>query len=529
MTKVLVVNEFSGLSTGYSVYGRELLKRLYKKFDVAELATYVSEHEAYGLGIPPWKVYFNSPSKDSPEISSYKSNLTNEFGEFKFHQVCLDFKPDTVIAFRDNWMDSFIDSSPFRNYFNFIWMPTADGTPLNEEWMDTYKRADILLTYSDWSKQLIENQSGNEIKVLSSASPAASHEFKQLDKLALKKQFDLNSMIIGTVMRNQKRKLFPALFEGFRKFLDITNKDALLYCHTSYPDLLGWDLPKLLLYNGLSSKVIFTYVCRACKNWFPALFNDVITGCPRCGNLSAALSSVKHGVDNTQLAQIYNLMDLYVQYSCCEGFGVPLIEAAACGVPVAAINYSAPEDILNKLNGIKLRPKYLQDEVETGRKVAVPDIDNLVDELVTFAALPLGIRMAKGNRTRKLYEQNYNWDKVAQIWSDAINSVPSRNGWNTPKRIIEIPQDYPKNLSNSKFVDWLILNVLQDPSKLGVYFASRLLKQLNYGVINSHMLPSLMDENSVFFHVPPIEFTQKEAYQYCVNMVIKYNHWESQR
>ena len=49
--------------------------------------------------------------------------------------------------------------------------------------------------------------------------------------------------VIGTVMRNQRRKLFPELFEAFGKYLKKTqDKNTYLYCHTSYPDN-GWDLP----------------------------------------------------------------------------------------------------------------------------------------------------------------------------------------------------------------------------------------------------------------------------------------------
>ena len=131
-------------------------------------------------------------------------------------------------------------------------------------------------------------------------------------------------------MRNQKRKLFPDLFEMYRKLLDTSKRDDLfLYCHTSFPDL-GWDIPKLLLRYGISGKVLFTYVCEQCKHAFPAFFSDAKRRCPKCkGN--AFLSNVHNGVSNEFLSNIVNCFDVYLQYANSEGFGLPQVELLPVG------------------------------------------------------------------------------------------------------------------------------------------------------------------------------------------------------
>ena len=87
----------------------------------------------------------------------------------------------------------------------------------------------------------------------------------------------------------------------------------------------------------------------------------------------ATLSNVKNGASYEDLSNIINLFDLYVQYANCEGFGLPQVEAAACGIPVVSTDYSAMESVIRKLEGFPVKPKDLYKELETGCLRAVQD------------------------------------------------------------------------------------------------------------------------------------------------------------
>jgi len=185
-------------------------------------------------------------------------------------------------------------------------------------------------------------------------------------------------------MRNQRRKLYPDLFESFRKFLDMSSDpDTYLYCHTCYPDI-GWDIPKLLKQYGIASRVILTYQCNNCESITPAIYQDIVMECPQCGKHSAQLANVQKGLSCKELANIINLFDLYIQYANSEGFGLPQVEAASCGVPVMAVDYSAMESVIRKIRGVplKLKSRYL--ELETGCYRAVPDNDYTAEQLLKF-------------------------------------------------------------------------------------------------------------------------------------------------
>jgi len=221
---------------------------------------------------------------------------------------------------RDFWMMSHEETSPFRPYYHLVWMPTVDAYPQSRQWIASYAQCDACFTYSNWAGKILTEQSGGKIKWRGSAPPCASKEFQPIwDKDAHKQShgIDPNFKIIGTVMRNQRRKLYPDLFEAFRKFLDQSiDKRFYLYCHTSYPDL-GWDIPELLQENDLSSHVLFTYICHETGKFFPSFFRGPVAQSPFTGRWGSTLSNVKRGLNNVDLAQVYNLFDLYVQYANC--------------------------------------------------------------------------------------------------------------------------------------------------------------------------------------------------------------------
>lgn len=534
-----MVNEASFLSTGYSTYGKEVLTRLHNsgKYEIAELMCYGHPEDTNRV---PWKAYANLPDKNDQEaIHRYNANATNAFGEWRFEEVVLDFQADFVMGITDFWMLEYEQRSPYRHCYRWTIMPTCDSSPQSEQWLDTYSKADGVLSYQDWSGKVLCEQSNNQIKWFGSASPSASEEYQPYpNKAELKSILGLGPdiKVVGTVMRNQRRKLYPDLFKSFRKYLDQTKrKDVYLYCHTSYPDN-GWDIPLLIKQNQLSSKVFFTYVCQSCQHVFPSLFKDAVAPCPKCKQISAGLASVRNGVDTRTLAGIINLFDLCIQYANSEGFGIPMIEAAACAVPVAATDYSAMSDVVRKLDGYPIRLLTTITEPETGCERAVPDNDHLVEIMTDFFNMPEDMRKLKGIQTRKNFEANYSWDKTVAKWMelfDSIPSVPYEEGWGSSPRYhnpIPLDQRIADQTTNRDYARWLILNVLGEPDKINTYFESRIIRDLNYQMHIAGTAGLYYNEESHQFNRPHYQpFNRQVAYDHMVSLCNRRNHYEQLR
>ena len=323
--KILMCNESSLLSTGYSVYGHEVLKRLHEtgKYELAELASY-GYPEDPRISEIPWKYFPVIPPKNQPEIRKiYDSKSSNQWGEYLFDDICAHFKPDIVWDIRDWWNYEFQERSPARKYFYWSIMPTVDSAPQNDNWISTFLNADSVHTYSDWGLEILKKQSNNKIKLQKSAPPGANLEdYKFLDKDKVKQKVGLSPEIflVGTVMRNQQRKLYSDLMEAFRLFLEIAPKEiaekTYLYLHVSYPDV-GWDIPRLLKEHGVSHRTYFTYICQNCNEIYPSFFRDGRAICKFCNTQNAILPNIKFGVPPKVLNEIMGLFDAYVQYSVC--------------------------------------------------------------------------------------------------------------------------------------------------------------------------------------------------------------------
>jgi glycosyltransferase involved in cell wall biosynthesis len=542
--RILFCSEATFLNTGYATYTREILNYLHStgKYELAEMASYGEQDDPRAKSIP-WKFYGVIPNKDTPEEihKQYQSMPTAQFGELAFEPTCLDFKPDIVCDIRDFWMMDFAERSPYRPFFKWCIMPTVDARPQARQWISTYESADACLTYSEWAGEVLKDQSGDKIKYLGISPPSAHSAYKPIEnREELRKAYGINpnAKIIGTVMRNQRRKLYPDLFEAFKLLLDkVEDKsEYMLYCHTSYPDL-GWDIPELLQQYQLSSKVLFTYICGQTNKPFPSLFRGAFTQSPFTGKYGATLSNVKNGVDYEELSNIINMFDLYVQYANCEGFGLPQVEAAACGVPVMATDYSAMESVVRNLGGVPLTPKALYKELETGCFRAVPDNELAAQKFFEFFQQPLSMRRKVGFDTRQKFLEHYQWEKSGKAWEDYFDSVeilPEEKTWKSPPRIKppqQKPDKLPDNVSHETLARWLITEVLCEPERVNSFMEARLIRDLMYQSSTSVTGGMYFNESSVAFDgkMARTPFNFEIAYNHMLSLCNRRNYWEQKR
>jgi len=542
--RILCVTEFSELNTGYSTYTKELLSRMHAtgKYNIAELACYYHPTNGgweRGLAVP-WGLYGNNPSDaNQNEVMQFNSDPHNQFGKWRFDRVCLHFRPDFVIDFRDSWMMTFQLDSPFRNFFKLCWMPAVDAFPQDPAWIDKYKEADVIFGYTDWALDILRSQSGGMIRIGGNTSPAAntSNYFKIENKTEHKERFGLpgESFIIGTVMRNQKRKLFDDLFYSFRKILDKLPKEVadrtFLYCHTSYPDV-GWNLPRLLQEHNVGNKVLFTYLCRDTGAVYPSLFCGARSVSPFTNQPTANMTNTQVGVDAKILGQIVNCFDAYVQYANMEGLGMPQIEAAACGVPLFSVDYSGMAEAVRKTGGFPVPVQRYVRESETHRYQAYPDNDTFIQLMYDYIMKPSSFHNTKGNEVARLTKENYSWDKTAAVWMNYIDSVVPDDWsktWESPPNIFQANRNPPPNMNNEFAVCWAIENILGLPQKIHSSWAAQIVDELNYGARTMCGHINVNDLSFLGLKGDVKEFHQQDMMQEMFSERERMNHLERVR
>jgi hypothetical protein len=194
-------------------------------------------------------------------------------------------------------------------------------------------------------------------------------------------------------------------------------------------------MSELVKNSKVGNKIFFTYSCRNCGAVFASPFSGHAQQCYMCNQKSAVIPNVSNGIDDSVLSKIVGSFDAYVQYSICEGFGMPQVEAAGCGVPVFSVNYSAMEDIVNKLNATPVEVGAYFKELETSAIRVYPNESDFIEKLAKFVLEPEQMRKRKGFDIRKLTEKEYSWENTLKKWESYLDSVELKNlqgQWNAP-------------------------------------------------------------------------------------------------
>lgn len=541
--RILFVTEASFLNTGFSKMTMESLKRLHAtgKYVIAEAGNFGSPSDAKALNLP-WIYYGNGPSNANEE-NEYANKPFMQFGDHRYEDILLDFKPDIVVSWLDPWMTLAQVNSSFRKCYNLILMPTVDGYPQQEDWIDVYTKSDAIYTYTKFGERTLKRQTGDFLNILGVNSPGVDTSvFKPIaNRQSFKHPANQNKemFIVGTVMRNQRRKLYPDLIQAFKLFLDycadhnpVLGDKTYLYLHTSYPDV-GWDIPRLVAESDIGHKMLFTYVCHKCGHVFPSIFQDAMTTCMQCGEFAAGFTNTKVGVSEQILANIINTFDAYVQYSVSEGFGVPIVEAAACGVPVFCTDYSAMEDFPETLGATPIKIARHYREADTHRYMAYPDNEDFAMKLYKFLSLPEGLRRKKGFQARLGVEKHYTWDKHVKKWMDYFDSEQSsvvKASWDSPPTFYDPTMKFPSDGSNEDFVKILFRNVLGNESLASSFLGTRILRDLNYGMrVSHHGGLAMNDLTFLGARQQFLPYQRQQAVEEVSQQVEANNYWERVR
>lgn len=133
------------------------------------------------------------------------------------------------------------------------------------------------------------------------------------------------------------------------------------------------------------------------------------------------------------LPGLYTACDCFVLPYRGEGFGLPVLEAMACGLPVIVTAGGATDDFVNDETGFRIpaERRVIGREV-SGMKLAgegwllEPDPSALTDRMIGVVANPYAAR-AKGQAASKHAHQNHTWNHAAEIADLRIQALAERS------------------------------------------------------------------------------------------------------
>jgi glycosyltransferase involved in cell wall biosynthesis len=271
------------------------------------------------------------------------------------------------------------------------WTP-VDHDPLiprTRDWF--YKSGSLPLAMSRFGQCMIGDAG---IKDCQYAPHAFDPEvFGAIDRAAARKALGipLDAFCVGMCAANvgvPSRKCFSQAFSAFAEF-KAQRPDAVLYLHTSMEDPLGENLPALA---------------------------DALKIRP----LAADQYGLRLGTPAKVVAATLAAFDVLLNPSMGEGFGVPLIEAQACGTPCIVTDFSSMPEVAPKREGNwTVEGQEVWTVFESFART--PIIESIVDALLSAYDEPEVDRVQRRISVHEWAYSNYQADDVVEkFWKPVL-------------------------------------------------------------------------------------------------------------
>ena len=470
--RILVVSDYFKLHTGFACVTRNIIKRIRK------LNPNIEWHYLAWFYDPRAEVNY-SDYVDKDKVYTTERKREDIYAENTFPKIIDKKKFDIVWAIGDWWMcKAPAEYNIFKNYTLIIYTPIDSASPPLRS-KEVFDKADVLVMYTHWAQRVFA-ETFPKIKTIviphgvdiNTFHPLSNDEIKQIRKQIGASK---DAFLIGNFNRNQPRKNIPEHLLAFRYFLDAWK--SCPKCHSIFFESKVKQISKLKvkiekigldnikkcpncgyskLYKGKAKKNAYLFLHMMFNappeqgwNITETKWGGKPGGLVEMYDLKGHIFhtegiSVGRGVPDDQLNRLYNAMDLTVNVSAAEGFGLQSIEVMATGKAVPLIsNYGGHLDFVTrpyqKIDTYILRPQPV-----TNVLWATPDVFDFVKKLDLFYyddpkilhqkyGMPKDIICGKKLREicakedREKAVKYYNWDKIAKIWLELFENVRLKN------------------------------------------------------------------------------------------------------
>ena len=368
-------------TTGYGVQGKHLVPRLKALgHEIAYFAYYGLQGGVLNLDGTPILPMGHRP-----------------WGEDILPAHMKSFKADLHISLMDVWVTEHYGK--MAKQFGWTWLPWTpiDQTPVPNLVLERLAGAHTVLPYAKFGEKNLLAAGVQNVSYVPHGVDVDT--FKPGDKAEARRRLGLpeDKFIVGMVAANKgypSRKCFPEQLLAFARFR-ANHPDAMMYIHTlRTAEHGGVDFDALLKRVGLDDGSVM----------FADQYRYIV------------------GYPEPAMADLYRAFDFLSLTSMGEGFGIPLIEAQACGTPVVTSDNTAMTELC--FSGILVTEQY-PFWTPLGAWAMIPDhraVAMAYEQL--YDALHDPEQEMQMTQAARMGALDYSWDNVvAQFWQPLLERV----------------------------------------------------------------------------------------------------------
>lgn len=394
LPKMLYVGDFP-VPTGFGIVSKNLINTFRKHYDMHIIGiNYFGDYDPLIEGL---KVY--PASAGGGEI----------YGFDKFLKVLIQIQPEVCFVLNDVWIamdyskriEEYNKAVP-NNKTKFILYTPIDAENIKEDFIKNVSNFDYIVTYTLFGKeQLIKSGIEKEVYVIPHGVDL--NKFTRTDKKKVKSSMKIgpDSFVVLNVSRNQPRKRLDLFFYVFSEWVKRYNlpDNVKVYYHGALQDY-GIDIIQWCEYLGIKDRLAISR---------PDLTPD-------------------NGLTDEQMNMVYNSADVFFTTTAAEGWGLPVAEAMAVGVPCVLPKHSAlaewPEGNAEYVDCYPF-PSLTDRGLNTIHHVI--DVDAAVEALHKLY-VDAEYRKTLGDASYKhMQNKKFNWDSIAKQFMEIIKNGKSRD------------------------------------------------------------------------------------------------------
>jgi glycosyltransferase involved in cell wall biosynthesis len=322
-----------------------------------------------------------------PRVTLFVPEDTDVMGIEAGRKAIAEWEPDVLYATGDPGnITAFSTIIPTTIPF-YAYIP-IEGEPLiNHDWQSLLDYIDFS-TCSQYGADVVKRDIKKDVDFIYHGVEESFTPLSDEERDAYRKRLEWDGkFVVSCVAQNVNRKQLPRLIEAVailkRQF---KQRDMILYLHTVpfqgyYLD--GWRLPDITEAYGVFDEVIFNPLMG--RRW---------ASIPERGDL-----------ENPGLRELLGSTDLFVLPSKVEGFGLPIAEAMAVGVPVMVTKYAAGYEVARHGQGVGI-PVHDWEVHKSGTRYAHVDPLVMAKEILRLRRNPkqLARMRAAGIEAAKLFD-----------------------------------------------------------------------------------------------------------------------------
>jgi glycosyltransferase involved in cell wall biosynthesis len=343
--------------------------------------------------------------------------LDTNFQEFiKSHRV------DAAVVIRDVYTGArFISGVRNENaVVPIIAYVSQEGLPIHRDWIHVLAWADEVITYAACSSEAVEIAHDKKVDwVHLGADHAGFMRYDDADRDLLRQRLGWNDrFVILNVSRNVGNKRLPALMKTVKVLKDdfgYAPESVVLALHTEMMGravLGGHDLKMWNTQLDLGTELAIS----------PDLKLDYSTDLEQVLQTRgfASYAERKEWFSKLGMVGFYNAADVYVDVSAAEGFGLPNLEAQACGVPVISVDDGYVRSEVIGDSALMIKPSETPAEWVTGADLWLVD-PRAVAERIDYVKMNPGFARDIADSGLE-NSKRFKWDTVREKMVEAVKS-----------------------------------------------------------------------------------------------------------